>query len=215
MNPYIIGNEFYRVFRNSREIFLSQGFNLLIAGIFAFMLHDLRPLYPQIGTAFYWFAQSFSLLLLSNHLFKKDLHQGFILNVLNSQTSLSGFLVSRWVAFTITLTLCTGLMSPLLLLLLSIPFENWLYFLLLLLPFNGIVGAYGGLLSLLMEGSRSYLLPFLLLPLILPLFILSIGGASHENFISIFLLHLTIMFFSLPFIIGISSHILHYLCESF
>lgn len=215
MNLYIIGNEFYRVFKSSREIFLSQGFSLLIIGMFSFMVHDLLPLHSQIGASFYWLMQSFSLLLLSNHLFKKDLRQGFILNVLNSQTSLSSFLVSRWIAFTLSLTVCTGLISPLLLQLLGIPFEHWPYFLLLLLPFNGIVGGYGGLLSLLMEGTRSYLLPFLLLPLILPIFIFSIGGVSYENFISIFLIHLAILFFILPFIISISSHILHYLCENY
>ena len=215
MNPYVLKSEFCRVWRYCREIMISQGLSVLVVGIFSFMLRDLLPLYPQIGSCFYWLAQSFSILFLGDRLFQRDLLQGFFSNVLNSQTSLSSFLVSRWFAFTLGITVYMALMAPLLLYLLRIPSERWGYFLLLLLPFNGMVGGYSGMLSLLTQGAKSYLLPLLLLPLLLPTFIFTVGGVFDHNFMTVFAMLMAILFLTLPFIIGVSVSVLHHLIQSY
>ena len=205
MNYRLLQREFHRVFRQRREILLSQLFPLMTGGAFSFLLYDLLENIPQIGTSFYWISQSFSLLLLSHDIFKKDLSQDFLLSVILSKTSLASFLFTRWLVFTTVLTLGAGGTAFLLCPLLGIPLNRSL---LLLFPFQGMGLAYGGFLTLMIEETRSYFLALLLLPLIFPLFLLA--TSSHENFTFIFLTFMGILFLILPFLIGFSHYIVRY-----
>jgi ABC-type transport system involved in cytochrome c biogenesis permease component len=215
MNLPLILNEFHRIKRTYKEILLCQGFSIFMVGMFSFILNDFLKLNPQIGTVVYWFIQIFSLILVSHSLFKNDYSQGFILNVLNSQTSLVSFLVSRWIVFTAFLVVSIAAVMPLFLYLLYIPLDNWKYFFFLLFPFSGIINGYGGLLCLFIENRRGYLLPFLLFPLISPLFILAIEGSTSQHFFTVFIIEVALVFLVLPFIIGLANHVLNYLNENY
>lgn len=194
--------EFVRIRRRAWEFFLIQGMTVVIIGLISFLMNEDLSVYRSLNGFLYWLVQVFAIILLSDRIFQRDVLQGFFDNVLNAQIPLSLFCFVRWVMVTVFATLCQLIMMPAALFLLGIPPNHQLAFGVLLFPFIGIITAYGGALSLIIADHKGALLSLLLIPLLIPAFILVVWGTSQENLFSPFLSLLGLLLTVFPVMLG-------------
>ena len=209
----LISQEVRRLGFYGRDLILIQLLTLVHVGVFSFLLSDILIVHPKIGSCFFWLVQASAIFLLSDRLFNKDLAQGFFINVLNSSCSLPMFIGLRWLLFTITFAGSTIVVMPISLMLLGLPFNLWRCFILLVLPYVAIVIGYGSLLSLLTYGMRSYLMPILLFPLIVPVLILATSGTLDDNINLCLVSLIALLLCIIPGIIYLMASILRTLCD--
>ncbi len=201
--------EIRRLNLHVRDLVFIQALNLTTFGIFSFFLQETLSLHPDVGGCLFWLTQGSTLFWISDRLFQKDLQQGLLDNVLNSSLSLTAFIGIRWLIFTFVFSGSIALCTPLFLTILSLKSNLWFYFICLIFPFSGLVLAYSGLLSLLTQGLKSYLLPLLLFPFMVPLFIWVISGSLGNTFEFSLKLLFALMFCILPLVAALIIFILY------
>ena len=199
--------EIHRMGFHIRDLMVIQFLNLTTMSIFSFLLQEILPLHFEIGSCFFWLCQSSSLFFFNDRFLQKDIQQGFFINILNSSFSLSAFIAMRWLLFTLIFAGSTALITPLFLMVLSLKMKFCGYFIFLLFPFSGIVILYSGLLSLLTQGMKTYIMPLLLFPLTIPLFIWTVSGSLEINFKASLMFLMSLLLCLSPFIIFLTTKI--------
>ncbi|WP_115719166.1 heme exporter protein CcmB [Gallaecimonas mangrovi] len=170
-------------FRKKADILNPLIFYVLVITLFPLGLGPEPKLLAQVAPGIIWVAVLLSALLSFERLFRDDLADGSLQQMMLTPLPLPWVALAKVISHWLLTALPLMLLSPLAAILLSLSWQGWLALLLTLLagtPALSLVGAVGVALTVGLKRG-GILLSLLVLPLYIPVLIFAVGAMEAAN----------------------------------
>lgn len=179
-SSWLIKRELLLAFRHPADILNPLLFFVIVVTLFPLALNPETHLLQNIAPGIIWVAALLATLISLDKIFRHDLQEGFLDQLMLSKHSIYILIISKIFAHWLITGLPILLLSPLLALQLHLPPKSMLvlsFSLLLGTPILSLIGAIFAALTVRLRSS-SLLLPLLVLPFYIPVLIFGAGSVA-------------------------------------
>jgi len=177
----ILKQDLTSAIRRRGEYFYPLIFFILIIMLFSLGTQHYPDILPKIGPAVIWVGALLVSLLTLEHLFKQDMEQGVIEQLLLSPYPPSVMILAKIIAHWLLTGLPMIILCPLFMMFLSVPNAYIMPLCLTLLLGTPILSLIGAIALALVVGLKrgGLLLALITLPLFVPILVISMGAIKH------------------------------------